>query len=195
MDGVESIAISPDGSAAYVAARESAAVDSFERHADGSLTQLPGTAGCITETGREDPSLDWTAGYCGDGRALLGSTRVVIDGGGAHIYTAAQNGGIGVFDVVEPPTPDQLATPVYTAQPSIVATSDPDRACRLLRAKISRLGRRLRVTDRAIEYLAHLSEITHRQQRRLRKERRARHSLAKSLRLAKKKERRQCAAS
>ena len=46
-----SVTVSPDGQSAYVASQGSSAVDVFDRAGDGTLTQKPGTAGCISHNG------------------------------------------------------------------------------------------------------------------------------------------------
>ena len=51
LDGAGSVTVSPDGQNAYVASQVSDAVAVFDRGADGTLTQKPGTAGCISNTG------------------------------------------------------------------------------------------------------------------------------------------------
>jgi hypothetical protein len=44
----------------------------------GLLVQLPGAAGCVTETG--------DGGSCFDGNGLTGATGIVSSGGGKHVY-------------------------------------------------------------------------------------------------------------
>ena len=67
--GARSVTVSPDGRSAYAASQGGSAVSVFDRAADGTLTQKPGTAGCISETG---------AGPCVDGTALDGSRSVTV---------------------------------------------------------------------------------------------------------------------
>ena len=84
-------AVSPDGRNVYVAADASDGVAIFDRDtATGALTQKPGLAGCITETG--------TGGSCTDGNALLSTTRVAVSPDGASVYTVSGNSAIAVFD-------------------------------------------------------------------------------------------------
>src|SRR5215211_3504498 len=61
LGGARSVAVSPDGRSAYVASQGDSAVSVFDRAVDGMLTQKPGMAACISETG---------AGPCADGTAL-----------------------------------------------------------------------------------------------------------------------------
>jgi len=79
LDGASSVTVSPDGHNAYVAAL-SGAVVMFDRAADGSLSQRPGSAGCISETG---------VGLCADGTALGGAASVTITPDGHNVYVAA----------------------------------------------------------------------------------------------------------
>ncbi len=91
LGGANSIAVSPDGTSAYVASLLSDAVAVFDRGADGTLTQKPGTAGCISETG--------TGGACADGRALAQAHSVTVSPEGASVYvTASLSDAVAVFD-------------------------------------------------------------------------------------------------
>jgi hypothetical protein len=107
MRGISSIAILPAGSALYAAAQDSSGLDVFARAPDGTITQRPGTAGCITETGYENPSLPWTAGACAQASPLQGANEVIASSDGEHVYTVARSGnsGVGIFDVVQEPPP------------------------------------------------------------------------------------------
>ena len=51
LDGAWAVTVSADAKSAYVASHESDAVAVLDRAADGALTQKPGTAGCISQTG------------------------------------------------------------------------------------------------------------------------------------------------
>jgi len=62
LDGAIGVTASPDANTVYVTSFfPSRAVAVFDRAADGSLTQKPGSDGCISETG---------ASPCVNGRAL-----------------------------------------------------------------------------------------------------------------------------
>ena len=90
LDGARSIAVSPDGQNAYVAAADSDAVAVFDRDGDGTLIQKPGQAGCISDTG---------AGRCRDGTALDGASSVTISPDGKSGYvTSSLSGAVAVFD-------------------------------------------------------------------------------------------------
>jgi DNA-binding beta-propeller fold protein YncE len=88
LDGAGSVAVSPDGSYVYVASEMSGAVAVFDRAADGSLAQKPGTAGCISETG---------AGPCRDGSGLEGARSVTLSPDGSNVYVASSR-AVAVFD-------------------------------------------------------------------------------------------------
>jgi len=82
LDRVLALAVSPDGAHAYGASATSEAVNVFARDTTtGALTQLPGTAGCVSETG--------SGGACADGTALVGASGVTVSPDGAHVYVAA----------------------------------------------------------------------------------------------------------
>jgi hypothetical protein len=49
--------------------------------AQGALTQVAGTAGCVSENG--------TGGSCGDGLALSGAQALAMPSNGLHLYVAA----------------------------------------------------------------------------------------------------------
>ncbi|MDP8907903.1 MAG: YncE family protein [Chloroflexota bacterium] len=85
--GARSVTVSPDGKNAYVTSSSSGAsffgsgaVAVFDRAADGTLTQKPATAGCITESG---------SGGCATGRALLGASSVTVSPDGKNAYVAS----------------------------------------------------------------------------------------------------------
>jgi DNA-binding beta-propeller fold protein YncE len=106
MRGISSIAILPDGSALYAAAQNSSGLDVFARAPDGTVTQRPGKAGCITDTGYENPSWPWTAGACAQASPLQSADEVIASSDGEHVYTVAPGGnsGVGIFDVVQEPS-------------------------------------------------------------------------------------------
>jgi DNA-binding beta-propeller fold protein YncE len=85
----------------------------FDRAADGTLAQKPGTAGCISDTG----------GACGDGTALDGAQAVTVspDGGSAYV-AATTSDAVAVFDRELPLPPPPAPLP---PAPSLPAPSPP----------------------------------------------------------------------
>lgn len=78
----QSIAVTGNGVHVYAAAGSSDGVAAFLRSpSTGGITQLAGTAGCVTESG--------TAGQCTVGRALLGAREVALPANAKHVYVAA----------------------------------------------------------------------------------------------------------
>lgn len=167
LDGVLSTAVSPDGSTLYAATRDSSGIAVFERHAGGTLTQRPGTAGCITDTGEENTSQPWTAGYCMDGTALAEADDVVASSDGRFAYSAAANGGVGIFDVVEPPTP-----PVVPTLPPPPAPVELSPACNDAHSVFERTTQNLRRERAAIRRLRQSGEVDAAVKRELRRHRR-----------------------
>jgi fibronectin-binding autotransporter adhesin len=84
------VTVSPDGKNVYSITRE--AVAAFSRSSTtGGLTQLPGTAGCVSETG--------TNGQCVDGKALDGTTSLAVSPDGKNVYVASVRGdSVAVFN-------------------------------------------------------------------------------------------------
>src|SRR5205807_4073445 len=81
----------PDGVHVYVASELSDAVAAFARNSPpGALTQLSGTAGCVSETG--------TSGACADGNALDGAGGIAVSPDGTTVYaTAATSDAVAVL--------------------------------------------------------------------------------------------------
>jgi DNA-binding beta-propeller fold protein YncE len=76
------VALSPDGKNVYVASNASDAVAVFSRNTTtGELTQLAGTAGCVSNTG--------TGAACADGKALDGPESVAISPDGKNVYVTS----------------------------------------------------------------------------------------------------------
>ena len=92
LDGASTVTVSPDGANVYVASRFSDAVAVLDRNPlTGTLTQKPGTAGCISDDG--------TGGACADGTALDLAIGVVVSPDGESVYAAARNSSaVTIFD-------------------------------------------------------------------------------------------------
>jgi 6-phosphogluconolactonase (cycloisomerase 2 family) len=91
LDGSASVAVSADGKSVYVASFFSDAVAVFARNTTtGKLTQLAGTAGCVSETG--------SGGACADGKALNGANSVALSADGKNVYVASEvSDAVAVF--------------------------------------------------------------------------------------------------
>jgi DNA-binding beta-propeller fold protein YncE len=82
LNGPVSVAASPDGTSVYVASVNSNAVAIFRRNTTtGELTQLAGTAGCVSHSG--------SGGICADGRALSGANAVTVSADSESVYVAS----------------------------------------------------------------------------------------------------------
>ena len=89
LDGARKVALSPDGKSVYVAGGFSDAIAVFDRAADGTLVQKPGTAGCISDAG---------AGSCTSGHDLDLAGDVLVSPDGATVYAGTLGGKLLVFD-------------------------------------------------------------------------------------------------
>jgi DNA-binding beta-propeller fold protein YncE len=96
LGGATSLAVSPDGKNAYVAAGQpsgygSGAVAVFSRDlTSGALTPLAGTSACVSETG--------DGGTCVDGAGLWGASDVVVSPTGTSVYvTSSAGNAVAVF--------------------------------------------------------------------------------------------------
>lgn len=79
LEGALAVRISRDGRNAYVAAAASNAIAVFARDAvNGSLRQLAGKQGCVSENG--------TGGTCRDGTGLWGASAVALSPDGRYAY-------------------------------------------------------------------------------------------------------------
>ena len=90
---ISDVTVSPDGNTVYAASGDisDGAVAVFDRAADGTLEQLPGTAGCISEDGN--------GGDCFDGAALAVATSVAVSPDGESVYvTAATSHAVSSFN-------------------------------------------------------------------------------------------------
>lgn len=88
------LAVSPDGRSVYNASytgtaggHEGFAI--FDRASNGALTQLAGTAGCVTKDGTSEDG----AATCATGHGISGPTAVVVSPDGANVYGGADGDG------------------------------------------------------------------------------------------------------
>jgi DNA-binding beta-propeller fold protein YncE len=97
LGGADAMSIAPNGGTLYVAAYREGGVAAFHVSADGSLTQLPGTGGCVTMSGADDLG----APTCGVARALQGPYGSAVSPDGRTLYVTefskAGEGGLAVF--------------------------------------------------------------------------------------------------
>jgi len=96
----DAIVLSADGANLYVAASRSDAIAIFDRiEASGGLSQKPGTAGCISNTGASDPMQASTVGACADGLAMDEADSMAVSPDGDALYaTAAKSSGVLNFE-------------------------------------------------------------------------------------------------
>jgi Big-like domain-containing protein len=109
LDGVWSVAISPDGSTVYATGYNTNGILSFARNpSDGSLTQLPGTSGCITGDGSSEDG----PGTCQDGYGANEPWTTTVSPDGESVYTAQYSDGVTFYTrnpatgaLTQPPEP------------------------------------------------------------------------------------------
>ncbi len=91
LDGVNGVAMSRNGKHVYVASVLGDAIAVFARDKKtGALTQLPGTDGCVSESG--------SGGECADGKALDAPFGVAVSRDGRNVYVASSaSSGLAAF--------------------------------------------------------------------------------------------------
>lgn len=92
LNNAQDVAVAPGGESVYVTSQGENAVAIFDRDATtGELTQKPGTAGCVSETG--------TTGACQDGKALQGADGVAVSADGKSVYVGSGfSHAVAIFD-------------------------------------------------------------------------------------------------
>jgi DNA-binding beta-propeller fold protein YncE len=97
--GADALAISPLGGTLYVAAGTDHGVSAFQVAHDGSLTQLPGTEGCVTLSGSDGVG----GNSCGTGRALTDPFGLAVSPDGRSLYVIADDNqsddGVAIFSL------------------------------------------------------------------------------------------------
>ncbi len=87
-----SVAVSANGKSVYVTSSTSNAVAVFSRQTttangeQGTLTELPGTAGCVEQAGGTDG--------CGVGHGLTGAKDIALSADGKSAYVVGSSGGV-----------------------------------------------------------------------------------------------------
>src|SRR5262249_47619489 len=91
LNGPRGVAVSRDGRDVYVGSGGSDAAAVFARDPDtGRPSRLPGTDGCVSETG--------SGGACADGKALKSAGNVAVSNDGKSVYVASlSSGAVAVF--------------------------------------------------------------------------------------------------
>lgn len=91
--GPAETAMTPGGLHLYVSSYISSAIAVFDRDpVTGVLTQKPGTAGCVSETG--------TGGLCADGLGLATVDGLTVSPDGANLYATGQfSDAVAIFDI------------------------------------------------------------------------------------------------
>jgi DNA-binding beta-propeller fold protein YncE len=91
LEGVDWVTLSPDGNSLYAASQTDYAVAVFDRAGDGTLTQKPGTAGCISEFD--------TGNGCVDGTGLINAFEVIVSPDSKSVYVASElSDAVALFD-------------------------------------------------------------------------------------------------
>jgi DNA-binding beta-propeller fold protein YncE len=98
MNGSYPISISPDGHSLYNAAGGDRSVTVWHINADGTLSQLAGTDGCLTSDGKDNTG----AATCGIARNVSSAYGTAISPDGRNLYVSHDSnpgGGIAVFSL------------------------------------------------------------------------------------------------
>ena len=101
----QEIALTPDGKHAY-AGQYSVGMSIFDRNpSSGLLTQKSGTAGCITDNGKDDTG----AATCATGRVSRGTFPLLVTPNGKWLYNMDSHLGFSTFQINSDGSLSQLA--------------------------------------------------------------------------------------
>src|SRR5262245_847753 len=90
LDGAGWVEISNDGKNVYVASFNSSTVTTFSRNPNtGVLTQLPGTQGCVGDTG--------DGVTCAHGNGLSGAVSLALSPDGNQLYVVSRSNSLAIF--------------------------------------------------------------------------------------------------
>jgi DNA-binding beta-propeller fold protein YncE len=94
------LAFDPSGQTLYAAAERAHAIVVFDRDdVTGTLSEKPGTAGCVSSTGWANPMNPDTLGQCQDGIALYNVSSVAVSPDGAAVYASTRlSDGIAILE-------------------------------------------------------------------------------------------------
>ncbi len=136
LDKPVSVTVSPDGKNVYATSQDSDAVVMFDRAVNGALTQKPGAAGCVSNTGRSIPDQTATNGECVAGRALdFPYTGLTVSPDGKNVYVAAvSSNAVAVLD--REPAP--VIRPAPPSNPLPAGPAAPFAGCPNLSANVIR---------------------------------------------------------
>jgi len=91
LSGAVGLSLSPDGKHLYAVSRDNALAAFSRNTTTGVLTQLPGTRGCIADSGSSD------APSCAHASILGGPRSINVSNDGANVYVGARDAGAVVI--------------------------------------------------------------------------------------------------
>jgi DNA-binding beta-propeller fold protein YncE len=100
IEGIYSVAVSPDGESVYAASPERSAIMIFDRDpTTGALTQKPGLTGCISSSGNDGGSPNSLPAPCTPGDGIDGVQALTVSGDRDSLYAVSpEDESVTVFD-------------------------------------------------------------------------------------------------